>query len=343
MKHSHARHFMVFKLVSTHILAVLALLGMFASAQARNMPEFIGYCDNCSEWAFSHAAQNAPPPVPGNYPVYVLDTGNGEVRYFDVDIGSDSGEGTHPQSGEDRAGSAGDSMPHRAIYRQAIPGPGDPSVVFAMEEAFAVVSEFAELLYGAPPTAGSTPTLSDNGDLSTDGVSSGDLGIDIDSAIDLIGPEGSPAGLNRNILRNKINKFYNGLWGASLASTQDLVTKLSNRFPGDGLLGGGSTTITFPDGTSVKLKIDRIADGQEFHLKLQVLTNTVQGPGLPAVPQNPGQFDGFSHGGGETTVGSLADLADRLGLEVGPPGSGATCESGCPPNGNCFVTCPRSH
>jgi hypothetical protein len=174
----------------------------------------------------------------------------------------------------------------------------------------------------------------------------GDLGLDLDSAIELVGPEDSSAGYNRLLLRNAIKNFYNRARGSLSADLQHLVERHSQRFREDGLIDGGQITITFPDDTSVVVKLNSFSPeigGPEFGMDLDVRTDTVQGPDLPAVPQSPGQFAGFSYGGGEGLVNSLADTAGRFGLSVGPPSSGGTdCVAGCPPQHNCFVSCSKS-
>ena len=346
MSRSRTRHHRRFSMHATASLLSLMLLTTSAAALAQRVPDFIGYCRNCSESAFGHTAEEAAPPVPGTHPVYVLDTGSGEVRFFSVEVWFDPGDGIHPQADEKPEQPPNPPISLQGIHTEAIPGTGDPTVISAMEEAFDIVLDFAQLLYGAPVPASGTSTRSGDGDSSMEDVPIGDLGLDLDSAVELVGPEDSSAGFNRLRLQNEINNFYHSVWGSLTSGLLDVLTRLSNRFLGDGLIDGGQITITFPDDTSVVVKLNSFSPeigGPAFGMDLDVRTDTVQGPDLSAVPQSPGQFAGFSYGGGEGLVNSLADTAGRFGLSVGPPGSGGTdCVAGCPPQHNCFVSCSKS-
>lgn len=173
--------------------------------------------------------------------------------------------------------------------------------------------------------------------------SADDLGLDIGSAVDLVGPVDSQAGGMRNALKNQINDHYNSKRGGSTLGVQKPIARDAGRYKGDGTVGKGVFTIAFPDESRIKVRLDNILpplDHGEFQMELEVLTDTAQGPGLPAVPQGASEFSDFQYSGNAVTAQSLADLAIRYGLGVGP---NLVCNFSCSagPGSSCTLTCQR--
>ncbi|QKK03100.1 MAG: hypothetical protein HND55_10855 [Pseudomonadota bacterium] len=148
----------------------------------------------------------------------------------------------------------------------------------------------------------------------------------INSAIDLIGPRDSAAGLNRNALSNALNNYYNAAWAEQVFALSDLGKRFVDKILAKSqLLNGAVITITFEDGTIIHVKLNGVAeglDGGPMLMDLDVLQATAQGPGLPSVPLSEGQFSDFSYNGSPVTVQDLINLARRYGIPVTGAGGG---------------------
>ncbi len=192
---------------------------------------------------------------------------------------------------------------------EAVQGEGDPSVIADMLEAHFAVQEFL-----SPETFN---------------IDSGDLPNAGDSAIDLIGPEQGPAGLARMGLQNAIANHLQGFWISQLHGLADTAIRLANRFIGssDYLNPASLVTVTYPDGTTIKLRIVQIsttAFSPFATVLVEVLPETIQLSDGGPVPQFEGQFDGFSFSGDQDIVDALMNLANRYGIPVTGAGGGRT-------------------
>ncbi len=165
----------------------------------------------------------------------------------------------------------------------------------------------------------------------SEGIDIDELGMDIDSAVDLVGPTDSAAGLNRQALENELEGYLSTHFG-------DIVTGFADDVP-SGLLDilqaaldmalefvGPDRVIwvEFGDGTRIKVNLESLQfelDGSggivAVTLHPGIDEGSAQGPGLSAVPQSPGQFSGFGFSGSATTINSLGNLAVLFGGSFG--------------------------
>lgn len=167
---------------------------------------------------------------------------------------------------------------------------------------------------------------------------------DIGSAVDLIGPDDSSAGLDRQALVNWTRQLLMNRFADSLAQATDgradqtFLEKFGSvvQIVLDFLNRQRAVWVEFADGTRVLVRVtDIIAEITTEGLldgaipELEVDPSTVRGPGLNAAPSSPGQFNGFGFSGDAGTLFALSNLALRLGvsIEFGPDGGG-TCTGG---------------
>ncbi len=285
------------KLVGKYLI-ILSLV--YAGASAAEDEPNIGYCSNCSSAGFAWAAEQAAPPTGGMHPVYVIDTIFGEVRYFNVSVWWDCG-GNELQSVDDGVqsldeGGMDSSTLSSCTQKEAIQGVGDALIISEMMNAHFAVIDFLEKFR----------------------IDSGELPNSGDSAIDMVGP--NEAGLARMNLQNAVANHLQSFWGTLIFSMADTATRIANRFIGNSnyVSPASLVTVTFPDGTSIKLDVVRISsfiDGTVTVL-VEVLTETLQLPDGRAVPQLEDQFPGFNYAGDENIVESIIELAHRFGIPV---------------------------
>lgn len=266
-------------------------------------------CNHCySDASFKHQAEQTSlanrPLFEGLDYVYVINVSSEDVRHFEVHrwVEYDPEPYSHSRSSSEGETLSYNYGPARA---EAIELPGDPSILASIDQAIGVSKNFSSQV--------------------TQGISSDDLGLPFDSAIALIGPETSPAGLHRNALKNMLHQHFNAILQTLMIS----VTDLAHRFVGKFLSESSAeflknVTVEFPDGTEVQVKIEEILDsldgdvGFEFHVRVE----TISGPGLPAAPLNPGQFAGFRFSGNGVTVAELINLALLYNIPVSQAGGG---------------------
>jgi hypothetical protein len=277
---------------------------------AETLPE-IGVCDNCSTAGFAFTAEQAVPPFIGNHPVYVLDGVSGEVRYFDVSVWWDCG-GNNPQS----VGSKGDAvsmdplagLQSNCIHKSAVSGVGNTDAIRQIEDAYYDVLDLLQ-------PEGLT-------------VDSGDLLFPGDSAIDLVGPDGSVAEYNRANLRNSVADHLEGWYGRVMFGWADLARRTADR-----LIGGSDfirpmteVQVNYPDGTTIRLEVLNVSSGPTGKpmVSLRIIPGSARLPNGQAVPFGLGQFAGFQFEGSEDVVQALFDLANLHGIPITGPGGGAT-------------------
>lgn len=290
------------------LLAGAFAASAFGAAQAE--PD-IGFCTHCSNAGFAWAAEQAAPPTVGTHPVYVIDTLSGQVRYFDVmvwwDCGGNLPQSVTPRSGPGTGRGSAASIQSNCTHKEAVEGSGDPTIIVHMEDAHDAVKEFA-----------SPENLT---------VYSGDVSHSGDSALDLIGPDDSPAGLNRAGLQNGLADYYETVWGQITFGMADIAQRIANRFIGssDYISPAATITVHFPDGTSIKVEITDISSGPDgsARARMKVLQETGRFPDGGPIPFSEGHFNGFEYSGDTNIVDALRDLADLYGIPVtGPDGGG---------------------
>lgn len=171
----------------------------------------------------------------------------------------------------------------------------------------------------------------DSESASRDRITAGKLGLDIDSAIDLVGPEGTIASENRRALADRLEDHLTRRFKEEplLVELHDLV---------DFLGFGHAARVGFDDGSRIRVKLHWPGGGESDRgrqladrLGVEVEQTTAQGEGLPAVPQSPGQFERFAYSGSARMINSLGQLADRLGvhLQFGDQSSGCEGDIAC--------------
>lgn len=305
-----------FSLFLTRFIVVFMLFGAGGSSLAQDMPDF-GYCSDCTTTDFALAAKHAVPSMAGTYPVYVLDVATGEVRYFEVDVWWDCGDNelqsTSPEDEHDQVvGTL--SIQGSCTYKQAIPLPGDQLVKSAIQDAFSIILEYQSF--------------------SSVAVDIGDIpGAEhIESAIALVGPD--EAALNRIIVRNGLNEYFGGFWHSALTNINDLAHNALNKLFENSIFAPDKPVwIEFPDGTKVRVQVDAYdLTGFTVEFTFTIETESVQGPGLGGVPQEPGQFNNFHFKGSQDIGLQLLQLAERYGNIV----CDWECEAG---SNNCILRC----
>jgi len=301
-------------------LTVAVMLMLSGPSAAQSLP-IIGFCNPC--WAdrefANQAIHAAPDSAPGNgtavtYPVYVINPATGNIRYFDVLAWFDWGDG-RPYSSQsaDAVGSeSGEQTRSFGLQKEAYPGPGDAQIILALQQAHVAALEFASALSFVV-------------------IDSTDIGFPGQSAIGLVGPETSAAGLDRLNLQNQLTDYYAGLRGGFFAGLTEMASRLGNR-----LLGGSGYVnpmsrikVRFPDGTEVMVEVSNVStslDLSELFIDFEVMTETARLPDGGTVPQNGGQFDGFGYSGSSSVLDLIRDLAWRLGVTVsGGSGTRIAC------------------
>jgi hypothetical protein len=238
--------------------------------------------------------------------VYVLNSTTNSIAYFQVNRWRDSSfdpNGLAPDRRSSRTGKP--SAQTNSFFRaEALVVAPPPDEVEQIQEGMYV----AELIQS---------------DIAS-GVDSEELGLDLPSAVSLLGPFDSPAGLHRNALQNSINNYYNSFWYTITHGLYDLGLRAADRIIGKSNLQQFSTLlVSFPDGSTIQVRLNEWLEGLEGSraYDMEVLVNSVQVPGLLSVPRSAGQFNGFEYIGQDTTLEELALLAERYGITVTRGGS----------------------
>ncbi len=322
---------MLFNFTSVRRSFILLFAGLVLSSGLMASTARVESCPTCYSSAsfLYHAEQsslNALPGFEGIDFVYVFNFHTGETRYFHVERWVDNDYdpyGALPLETEPKQ--SRDQRVEGYFRAEAIEMPGNPQEIAEIGDGIEAVYSFSQFV--------------------ASGFSSGDLpGINIDSAVSLVGPADSSAGFNRMALQNALQDYLNSNVRALRLGMADVSLRVLDRILGDGELQALSALIvTFPDGTSINVEIEGILESIHPNLDvvfiLKVLPETARGPGLAGVPQSPGQFNGFLYVGSDTTLEELALLAQMFGIPVVAEGSGGGgCRMSCEVDGDA-VTC----
>lgn len=162
-----------------------------------------------------------------------------------------------------------------------------------------------------------------------------DLGLEdeIPSAIDLVGPEHGSAGRNRERLAHRLQCWVDGDESCTVADRNDDRIRDIRRFLVEGPMDrDGMIRVHFPDQTHIELVLVRTAaldpiDWEQQVYRPVVLAETVEAPGLAAVPSNPGQFTGSDYQGAPAIRSALERLKQRLDAPVQPDRTSAVDSS----------------
>ena len=313
---------------------VLILASFLLSSGLMASTARVESCSSCySSASFHHRAEQFSlstfPGFEGIDMVYVVNLHTRTIKFFHVDRWVDNSFQPYglPSQGLNFNRSRGQQLD--GYFRaEAVEMPGDPYKMAEIGAGIEAVFSFSQLV--------------------ASGISVDDLpDLDIDSAVALVGPADSPASFNRMKLQNALRDHLNTNWQTIRLGLADLALRAVKRFLGDGELQVLSfLTITFPDGTSIIVKIEEILssiDGTDLDFDLEVDTSSARGPGLPGVPQSPGEFNGFSYSGNTDTLSELAMLAQMFNIPVVAAGSGGgRCSMSCEIDGDtlkCRLSC----
>ncbi len=297
------------KEMARHLL-VLSLLAVSTGIMAKPDLGF-GICTNCSNAGFAYTAEQAAPPEEGSYAVYVNDSLDGEVRYFDVEV-SWACEGIDLQSLSPRDAEIlaviGFPANSHCFERDSVPGSGSASIISDMQEAHHAVKEFYS----------SEHRTVDSEDIQNSSV---------DSVIELVGPEDSPACLRRAGEANWLSDYFAELWGSITAGLSDMALVFSSGFfaSSDYLEPASSFSIDYPDGTRIKGNMTRISAGYDGSISVQVefLPEMVRLSDGAPVPQLKGHFDEFDHIDDPGIIEAISNLAQMFGIPVNGDSNGS--------------------
>jgi len=298
------------RVLKANVLVAFLLLAFF-DARAGELP-VVGYCDGCSaifQWrsAAERSSFKQYPLYVGAHEVYVVDRVGESIRAFSVRRWFQD-TGTAPRSNR----SAGNRATSQGYYHaEAAEIPADPELQQALLDALVAAKDIGDV-FGA----GLVPIDR--------------LGLfgQIPSAIDLVGPAGSDAGLNRMALRNELEVYVNSVINGIALQLYDLAQMALSRFLSDSSVTWfGGFVITFPDGTSIRVNLNNMrhipgAGDLSWAIDVEILEYTAMGGGLSSVPSHPGHFSNFSYQGDGDVVGALIRLADRYGIPIVTSGPG---------------------
>lgn len=153
-----------------------------------------------------------------------------------------------------------------------------------------------------------------------DMIGIGDFGLEsqIPSAIDLVGPEHGPAGRNRAALVHGLQCWIDGIESCSVADRNDPRVRAIRRYLSQGPVDqAGAVVVHFPDQTRVEVTLRREtdldpADWEQRVYEPVVLAESVQVPGLSAIPSTLDDFEGFEYDGTTAIRDALARFRTRL-------------------------------
>jgi len=319
-------------LVGPLVAFVLALAALDTLAVDGDVK--VTLCKYCNSSAFSNAAETAamrqaPRLEEGRQFVFVVDVGTDEIRYYEVvreyvQICRDDAAAA-TQSGaiinpDDPGPTFPDCFSNWLTSSTQLPAPAD--AVAELREARREVDKFAAAVQDF-----------DLGELG--------LGpIPIDSATDLIGPVAGPPNPHnpafmRAALQNAVANQYFDTWlDRAFSEIGDLAIRFANMFITDpSITTISSTTVHFPDGTTIELVITTIVR-DEFGgfktVRVKVDTASAQGPRLAAIPTESRDIvSAFRNGitGNSLFLQNLSDLFVRGGGRVEREPSGGGCTS----------------
>ena len=279
---------------NVQMMLVIGLIWLVPLGTAAQSLPTIEVCNDCStDWQFSQAAFSAANPLPNQSEVvYVVNVTTEQTRVFRVTliIFNSGGGGITP-------GEISFDVNVTEIT-------GNPTVLDDVAAAVGLVKDLGDAMIQDIPAE----------DLQ--------LPPGLDSAIDLIGPDTSSAGLNRGGLENALRLHFDSFWRQQTTGLSDLILRIANRLLGDGLANiSGAIEVVFPDGTKVVVKIVSIDENPtelfEYIFEFDVNEASVTAPGISIFPQNSGQFSGFSASDLDNDLYQhLRDLALRFGIPV---------------------------
>jgi len=280
------------------------------------------YCDNCASdvqfaaWAENHVLDLEP--LPGDTivnPVYVINPNTLQQRYFDVSVWW--GGGTIQSPPEETGAGRGLIQSGQGLQKHAVLRPGDPAILAAVEESVLMVDAFFA---------------------SVADIDSTDLDFEVDSAVDLVGPEDGPAGLTRASLALSVGRYLSDEWESIFGQVSDLIDRAANNYVGESTTFNAVTfRVSFPNETTA-LFIVTLASNNPVIIVVELVPGSLTMPDGTAVPSSPGQLEG-------TTSVPEGIGFDLLQMIQRFPGNSMTCSMSCDgssgPDAYCRVFCSR--
>lgn len=140
----------------------------------------------------------------------------------------------------------------------------------------------------------------DTVELPQDTVHIADFGLEsqVPSAIDLVGPEESPAARNRASLVQRMRCWIDGVESCPVADRNDPRVREIRRFLTQGPLDrDASVVVHFPDQSRIEVRLQRASDLDPDDWDASVYEpvvqpETAQAPAMPAVPLLPAHLPG---------------------------------------------------
>lgn len=298
------------------ILMTICLILAHGKSNASSEPTIVS-CETCdSSFDYINAAINGSDIVLGqSVTTYVINYSGNATRVYDLTLTmTDSGFG-----GE------------QGLDLQAIPVSGDATVMSAIDGANSIMDSLMSLLNG--------------------GLTSEQLGLpsNFNSAVDLLGPTGS-ASLNRKALENALSNYYGSFLQNQVTGTIQILRGALAKVLGSGVLTSAGTNISFPDGTSVTVRIRSVGSDPgvtpgnlQVIFEFEVDVDSVQAAdeNVLAFPNNSAEFSGFIATELSPSLSQeLYDLALRFGIEVSRPEENTSCSTNftCTSNNQCTLT-----
>jgi len=278
-------------------LALTCLWPAVAGAQIDDPT--IAVCNDCSaDFQYGQAAMQATNLFPGETKdVYVVNISAMETMAFRISL----------ITTVDPSGDLG-------IDISVVPIAGDPFIVDDLVAAMEIIKNMKDAM---------------TQDVPADAL---DLPANIDSALDLVGPEGSAASLNRRTFENSLTEHFRSFWQQQMIVAVDSVARAVERFLAEsGINFSGIVEVIFENGTRVSVKVESInqdiSDPTELVIKFDTDEESVTAPGFLGIPLQPGELDDFDFTTPDPDLArELEQLIDRFGLDIlGSGHSGENC------------------
>ena len=171
----------------------------------------------------------------------------------------------------------------------------------------------------------------------------------LDSAIDLIGPENSAAGGNRQTVEHALSGYYEDLWQQNLDMVSTPVLEAVELFMqshGVALRHGdgepqGAAILDFADGTEVFVRVTSIGQHslsapEELYVRFETDQGSVRAPGQFAFPSSAGALKDWPLSTDDPHLArQLTALVERLGARIVEPEPAAASSDQCTTNWAC--------
>ncbi|GAB4173957.1 MAG: hypothetical protein Kow0020_09320 [Wenzhouxiangellaceae bacterium] len=327
---AEARNSWLFRSLFLSIL-MGTVLGLQTSQAEEPLPP-IAVCESCaSQASFAIAAEQYSlawfPFFEGYHDVYVMNPWTRQTRAYSVYRWYQPGDFEPQATEQTKAGAEGSVVRASQGYHHAVASEisGDGALLNAMAQA-------------------NDATLQLRDALVTDGlvIPPGQEEY-FDSAIDLLGPTNSVASRSQRRLYRLVNDMLNEQISNFEIALGDLAARLIQKLTANSsLLRNLAIRVTFPDGSSVMIRITEIAEGilgSDNLFEIEIELATVRLPGHDVdLPQSIDEWSGFQFSGPGNLIAEIVALAWRYGIPVNGTGSGrVVCRDNADGNYECTL------